>query len=64
MLSLIVPVLLSVAPFAGERSGVRVVALAQVEIVAPVTNAPAPSHAAVEQMVTQTRDGRYFVEYQ
>lgn len=47
-----------------QGGGVQAVALAQVEILAPVTNATSAPAAAPVRVISRTRDDRYFVEYQ
>ena len=62
------PLILLAADLSGATaapvSGGRAVAQARVEIVEPVTNTPrAAPHMPVRQ-VSQTRDGRWLVEFQ
>ncbi|WP_088311190.1 hypothetical protein [Novosphingobium sp. B 225] len=60
----LIPLLLAAAAPAPPQGGVRVVAVARAEIVAPVTNAPKAGAEAPLRLVSQTRDGRSFVEFQ
>ncbi len=66
----LIPLLLAAAvPAPGDaqaarQGGVRVVATARAEILAPVTNAPQAAAGAPLRQVSQTRDGRSFVEFQ
>lgn len=64
-LALLPLILAATAPEAAASAPrVQAIALARAEIVAPVTNDPRAGLQAPLRLVSQTRDGRHFVEFQ